>query len=183
MLISLQVARAFLQPGCFDDGNYRCLIRSTSELAGAGGMAAKVWSKSEGLGPVGEAEAGTEGAEGAVAGNEGEAGGEGVGGDKHVHGGEGVASLPGGGAEVGVGFRGGGVPGQNADAHEKLVDELGFGDGRNADLGHGNAAQMFANRRRIPSEGVAHAVGIEHETEHAMFRSEEAAFFGGAAIA
>ena len=162
-------------------------------------MAAKVWSKSEGLGPVGEAEAGTEGAEGAVAGNEGEAGGEGVGGDKHVHGGEGVASLPGGGAEVGVGFRGGGVPGQNADAHEKLVDELGkfcslglqgetkekfgFGDGRNADLGHGNAAQMFANRRRIPSEGVAHAVGIEHETEHAMFRSEEAAFFGGAAIA
>src|SRR5438445_2213190 len=124
MLISLQVARAFLQPGCFDDGNYRCLIRSTSELAGAGGMAAKVWSKSEGLGPVGEAEAGTEGAEGAVAGNEGEAGGEGVGGDKHVHGGEGVASLPGGGAEVGVGFRGGGVPGQNADAHEKLVAEL-----------------------------------------------------------
>src|SRR6266478_1458503 len=82
MLISLQVARAFLQPGCFDDGNYRCLIRSTSELAGAGGMAAKVWSKSEGLGPVGEAEAGTEGAEGAVAGNEGEAGGEGGGGDR-----------------------------------------------------------------------------------------------------
>lgn len=120
-------------------------------------------------------------------------------GDEHVHGGEGAAFFPGGGAKVGVGFCGGGVPGQNAHAQEELIDELGefcglgfqgeteeqfgFGDGRDADLGHGNAAQMLANRRRIPSEGVADTVGIEHETGHALLRSEETPFFGRTAIA
>jgi len=61
--------------------------------------------------------------------------------------------------------------------------EFGFGDGRDADLGHGNVAQVLANGRRISPEGVAHAIGIEHETGHALFRSEEAAFFGRTAIA
>jgi len=49
--------------------------------------------KSKGLGPVGEAEAGTKGTEGAVAGDEGEAGGKGMGGDEHVHSGEGAARF------------------------------------------------------------------------------------------
>jgi len=154
--------------------------------------------KSQGFGPIGEAEAGTKGTEGPVAGDEGEAGGEGMSGDEHVQGGEGAAFFPGGGTQVSVGARGGGVPGQNADAQEELIDELGefcglglqgeakeqfgFGDGRNTNLSHGNAAQMLANRGRISAEGVAHAVGIEHETEH-EFRSEEAAFFGRTAIA
>jgi len=155
--------------------------------------------KSQGFGPIGEAEAGTKGTEGPVAGDEAEAGGEGMSGDEHVQGGEGATFFPGGGTQVSVGACGGGVPGQNADAQEELIDELGefcglglqgeakeqfgLGDGRNADLGHGNAAQMLANRRRISSEGVAHAVGIEHETGHAMYRSEETAFLGRATIA
>jgi len=122
-----------------------------------------------------------------------------VSGDEHVHGGEGAAPFPGGGAQVGVGFCGSGVPRKNADAQEELIDqfsefrglglqgeteeEFGFGDGRNADLGHGNAAQMLANRRRISFEGIAHTVGIEHETGHALLRSEEATFFGRTTIA
>ena len=61
-------------------------------------------------------------------------------------------------------------------------EQFRLGDGRNADLGHGNAAQMLASRRRISLKGVAHAVGIEHETGHALFRSEKAAFFGRTAI-
>src|SRR5437879_8926982 len=49
---------------------------------------------------------------------------------------------------------------------------------------HGSEmAQVLANGRRISREGVAHAIGIEHETGHALFRSEEAAFFGRTAIA
>src|SRR6266704_2616249 len=38
---------------------------------------------------------------------------------------------------------------------------------------------MFANRRRIFFEDVAHGIGIEHEMELALFRSEEAALLGG----
>ena len=48
-----------------------------------------------------------------------------MGSDEHVHGGEMAAFLPGGGAEVGIGFCGGGVPRENADAQEELVDEFG----------------------------------------------------------
>jgi len=55
-------------------------------------------------------------------GDKGEARGEGMGGHEHVHGGEWAAPLPRGGAEVGIGFCGGGVPGQNADAQEELID-------------------------------------------------------------
>ena len=55
-------------------------------------------SRSEGFGPVSEAEAGTEGAKGTVAGDKGETGGEGMSGHEHVHGGEGAAPFPRGGA-------------------------------------------------------------------------------------
>src|SRR5258708_28250495 len=83
------------------------------------------WWRSEGLGPIGEAKAGTEGAEGVVAGDEGEAGGEGMSGDEHVHGGEGAAFLPRGRAQVRVGACGGRVPRENAHAQEELIDEFG----------------------------------------------------------
>ena len=111
----------------------------------------------------------------------------------------GAAPLPGRSAQVSVGFCGGGVPRQNADAQEELIDEFGefcglgfhgepekqfgFGDRRKADLGHGNAAQVLANRWRIPPEGVAHAIGIEHKTERALYRSGETSFFGQTAMA
>jgi len=48
-----------------------------------------------------------------------------VGGNEHVHGGEGAALFPRHGAKVGVGFCSGGVPGQDADAQEELIDEFG----------------------------------------------------------
>ena len=149
--------------------------------------------------PVNETKAGTEGTEGTITGDEREAGSERMGSDEHVHGGERTAPLPGGGAQVSVGSGGGRVPGENGNTQEELIDQLGefcglrlqgqaeekfgFGDGRNADLSHWNLTQMLANRRGISLEGVAHAIGIEHETEHAFFRSEEAPFLGRTAIA
>jgi len=151
------------------------------------------------LRPINETKAGTEGAERPVAGDESEAGSEGMGSDEHVHGREGTTPLPRGSAQVGVGSCGSGVPGQNGNAQKELIDEFGelcglrlqgqaeekfgFGDGRNADLSHWDLTQMLANRRGISLEGVAHAIGIEHETEHAFFRSEEATFFGRTAVA
>src|SRR2546430_9560547 len=151
------------------------------------------------LRPINETKAGTEGTEGTITGDGGEAGSERMGSDEHVHGREGTTPLPRGSAQVGVGPCGSGVPGQNGNAEKELIDEFGelcglrlqgqaeekfgFGDGRNADLSHWDLTQMLANRRGISFEGVAHAIGIEHETEHAFFRSEEPTFFGRTAVA
>src|SRR5260370_22535380 len=71
--------------------------------------------KSQGFGPIGEAEAGTKGTEGPVAGDEGEAGGEGRSGNEHVQGGEGAAVFPGGGTRGSVAARGGGCPEEELD--------------------------------------------------------------------
>src|SRR5438477_1721963 len=151
------------------------------------------------LRPINEPKAGTEGTEGTITGDKREPGSERMGSDEHVHGREGTTPLPRGSAQVGVGSCGSGVPGQNGNAQKELIDEFGelcslrlqgqaeekfgFGDGRDADLGHRNLAQMLANGGRTSLEGIAHTIGIEHETEHALLRSEEATFFGRTAVA
>src|SRR5229473_7198976 len=38
---------------------------------------------------------------------------------------------------------------------------------------------MLANRRRISSEGVAHTIGVEHETGHACSSQKRRRFLGG----
>jgi hypothetical protein len=122
-----------------------------------------------------------------------------MGGDEDIHRGEGLTLFPNDGAEVRVGPCGVRVPARNRHTEKKLMDEFGkfcgfglqreaeqefgFSDGRNADLGHGNAAETLTNRRRMASQGVAHGVGIEHEAEHRLLRLEETASFGRTAVA
>lgn len=108
---------------------------------------------------------GTEVEEGAVTGDERDARGHGMGSDKHVHGGEFSTPFPGGGADIRISLCSSGIPGKDTDTEEKLMDEFGeaggirfereteeqfgFGDGRDAHLNHGNAAQTFADTGRI----------------------------------
>jgi hypothetical protein len=122
-----------------------------------------------------------------------------VGGDEHIYGGERLALLPASGAEIGVSFCRGGIPREGGYSQQELIHELGeliglrlqgkaeekfgFGYARNADLGHGNLAQMFADGGRISSQSVTHGVSVQQEPRHGMVRLLEPRFLGRAAVA